>query len=105
MGFKRTFQTLLCAVVLACAGTAAAAPEPLIVTRLSDPERLIAASGSEAKPRPSLDAAMLDFGREIDQSLALQQQQIDARCRSTQAASASNGKRWAWAAVCRYQRR
>ena len=105
MGFSRLSRTLLCVGLFGAAGQAVAAPEPLIVTKLPDPELTVVAASSGTRRGPVVDTAVLDFSRAIDQQLAIQQQQIEARCRSSEAAAASAGKRWAWAAACRYQRR
>jgi hypothetical protein len=101
---------LLCAV----ATQAAPAPEPLVVTRLADPDPNYVPP-AEPKSRgkrsradeaqPVLDEAMLAFGRAIGQAALAQRQVMQARCSAGPPSGASDVERLAWEASCRYSRR
>jgi hypothetical protein len=114
MGVERTIVGALIALLAGTAQPAVAAPgEPLIVTQLPDPDPYYvppAEHSSGARKVASgqrdsaLDAAMEQFGRAIGQATRLQQQAIDARCRSGVPASAGTSERFAWEASCRYSR-
>lgn len=116
MGFARKFRNVTMCVALLFGGAAALAapPEPLVVTRLADPDPNYVPSTSERasgkrlrhrEARPIFDAAMQDFGRAIGQAAMLEQQAIEQRCRSGAPADASATDRFAWEASCRYTRR
>jgi hypothetical protein len=114
MGFERKISCLCLIIASLGANPAVAAPatEPLIVTRLADPdpnyvpppaERHAARMGRQDES-PTLDSAMQDFGRAIGQAAILQQQAIEARCNSGAPVPSGGAARWAWEANCRYQR-
>ena len=118
MGFERNVA-LVCAGVASLIGAAPAvcAPkEPLIVTQLRDPDPYFVpqpADGKEVSAKAPyandenarIDEAMADFGRAIGQAAMVEQQQIEARCRSGLPETATSEQRFAWAASCRYTRR
>lgn len=115
MGYVRTIaHRALCAIVLLSAGAASAAPrEPLIVTRLADPDPDYVDSGEpqSSKPRTSqvdaeskVEQAMRTFGRAIGEAAVLQQQQIEALCSGGAPTNAKTEQRFAYEASCRYVR-
>jgi hypothetical protein len=116
MGFERKMGRAALGLVLLldAASAAAAPPEPLIVTQLADPDpnyvpphepklNTIRAS-DQLDQGSSLDQSMQEFGRAIGQAAMLQQQAIEARCRSGAPSGSSTADRFAWEASCRYQR-
>jgi hypothetical protein len=116
MGFEQKIgRTGLAFVVLLAALPATAAPpEPLVVTRLSDPdpnyvpspsERTLARRSAEADDAATINAAMQEFGQALGQAAMAQRRAIEERCRSNDASSASSEDRLAWEAACRYMRR
>jgi hypothetical protein len=115
MGFERKIFCLCLTIASLGADPALAAPasEPLIVTRLADPDpNYVAPAGERHAARmsrqgeaPTLNSAMQDFGRAIGQAAILQQQAIEARCNSGAPVPSDGAARWAWEANCRYQRR
>jgi len=104
MGFKRKiWQAVLGLALLniAAAGQAEPEGEPLVVTRLPDPEtHMLTTSGTDEDS--SLDARIGDFSRAISQATLADQQAMQARCRA--AIPASGADRLAWEASCRYRR-
>lgn len=97
-----------------CVAPAAAQWEPLVVSKMTDPdphfiplppEQSVAQQSAARDEQAKLDEAMQDFGRAIGQAGMIQQQQLDARCRTGAPASATVEQRYAWAASCRYTRR
>ena len=118
MGFEWNIAQAGACLALLVGGTAVAAPppEPLIVTRLADPDpnfvppvdgprSRLAATADEDLQDPALDRAMEDFGRAIGQAALVQRQAIEARCKSNDATHASASERFAWQAACNYVRR
>jgi hypothetical protein len=111
MGFVSKISIAAGSVALAVFAVSAAAepPEPLVVTRLADPdpnfvapaERKHGRRHAAAENDTALDAAMADFGRVLGEALLAQQQLIDQRCKATEASAAD---RMAWEAACRYAR-
>jgi hypothetical protein len=104
MGFvRKTWATMTCALLLTGGMPAAAEPpEPLIVTRLADPDpNFVERRRRKDDDDAIVDAAMADFGRALGQALLAQQQLIDQRCKAT---AASPADRMAWEAACRYAR-
>jgi hypothetical protein len=109
----------LCASIASVTGAApalAAPREPLIVTTLPDPDHYLVTSAAEPRHGwlepgdgsnrgDSIDEAIQAFGRAIGQAAMVDQQRIEARCRSGQPESATPEQRFAWAASCRYTRR
>jgi len=116
MGFERKTGRILVGLTLLVAGTGAigASPEPSMVLRLPDhaanfvplPEPDLArdTASDQLYDNPSQEAALQEFGRAIGQAVQAQQQVIETRCRSQQAATASAASRWAWQANCSYHR-
>ena len=117
MGVERN---IVCAVI-AVASIVGAAPafadpkEPLIVTQMADPDPYYVPPAPDGKHRQAsasadadesvrIEEAMQDFGRAIGQAAMVEQQQIEARCRSGHPESATPEQRFAWAARCRYSR-
>ena len=117
MVFERKFAQAMLAgtLLLASPAVLSAAPEPLVVTRLADPDPNfvpLGDAGSGNKPAghyvgddEKLDAAMQSFGWAIGQAAIVEQQQIQAQCRSGAPTSASAEQRFAYEASCRYSRR
>ena len=91
----------------------AAPAEPLVVTKMTDPDPYFVPPPPERRGRapvraeetPTLTEAMEQFGRAIGQAAMIQQQNMEARCRSMASGSMSDAERLAWAASCRYSRR
>jgi hypothetical protein len=112
MGFRLAIARAATCVALSVAGTAviAAPPEPLLATRLPDPDpnfvplRAESKRGSSPDEQAPLDDAMQEFGRAIGQAALLEQRQIAARCQAGEPASATAEQRFAWAAACSYSR-
>jgi hypothetical protein len=118
MGFKR-IAVWACASIASTIGATpalAASKEPLIVTTLPDPDHYLLTSAVEPRQGwlkagdgnnegDGIDKAIQAFGRAIGQAAMVDQQQVEARCRSGQPESATPEQRFAWAASCRYTRR
>lgn len=117
MGFgRKIIGTVVCAALSLYASQAIAAPrEPLVVTKMTDPDpsfvpppadhsaadRAAAKADEDAK----LQQAMQDVGRVVGQAAMIQQQQIQSRCSTAAPApEAPAEQRFAWAASCRYSR-
>ena len=117
MGKVRHFgRTAISASLLLCsvATQAAPVPEPLVVTRLADPDpnylppaepKSRGKRSSAEEPQPVLDEVMLAFGRAIGQAALAQRQVMQARCGAGAPSDASAVERLAWEASCRYSRR
>lgn len=93
---------LIASFGLVTASPCLAAAEPLIVTKLREPDPDLEAQADRAA---AMDQAIQDFGLAISQTLEEQRQELRAKCNSIGMTSASASHRWAWAATCRYQRR
>jgi hypothetical protein len=116
MGFERKIGRMVVGLSLLVAGTGAigASSEPSTVLRLPDraasfvplPEPNLASdtASDQLYGNPSPEQALQEFGRAIGQAVQAQQQVIEAKCRSAQAAAASTTARWAWQANCGYHR-
>jgi hypothetical protein len=115
MGVGRTIALgAFSAVVLLNAVPAIAAPrEPLIVTRLADPDPLYvdglkSRSGKSQEATLEADSkieeAMQRFGRAIGEAAILEQQQIEALCRAGEPTNAKAEQRFDFEASCRYSR-
>jgi hypothetical protein len=91
-------------VLLASAARGAAEPaEPLTVTRLgnSETDLLISAGSVKVDSRgPAADS----FSEAVSKAVRLQQQAIQAQCRSANRGSGPIDVRWAWEARCDYRR-
>lgn len=109
-------RILLCGAMLAAAGpVAGASREPLIVTPIHEPDLGIVAAGEPRlqltvlrgtdDQQSAIDEAIESFGRAIGQAARADQQAMEAKCRSSQAAAISAAERLAWATNCGYRRR
>lgn len=115
MGLKRKFGRAASGLVLLLGTVSAvsAPAEPLLVTPPSDfGPNLLAPRESELNQMwasdgqvPGEDQAIEDFSRAISEAVQLQNQLIEANCRSTRAIPSDGPGRLAWEANCRYQRR
>lgn len=115
MGFRGVFAALALAAGPAAGAAPARSepPEPLVITQLPDPEPTFmsvsadesgAMRARESDQSPALDQAMLDFGRAIGQATRIQEQAIEARCKSGEPSGGNLVDRLTWAENCRYQR-
>lgn len=117
MGLVRKIGPAMIGVSLLLGGVPVAAeqPEPLVVTQLADPDPNYAPPPSEPKHKrwqadadddvSALDTVMADFGNVLRQAIVAQQQLIDQRCKSSEAAAGAGPDRMAWEAACKYTRR
>ena len=119
MGIEREFARAafgLAIALAAAASSAAPQPEPLVVTQLADPDPNYIPLPAVSKPQsktlqaeddqdPTLNEAMQKFGRAIGQAGMLEQQQVDARCKSINTSQVPIEQRYVWEANCRYRRR
>ena len=102
MGYWRNIAAA--ALLMTLGSTVAVAGEPLVVSRLSDPEsHLLALDGSPAEPSPEQRNA--SFINALAAATAAREQAIDAQCRTMTAVPASGEARMTWEAKCRYRRR
>lgn len=117
MGFERkVFRAAFSAVLMLSPATLAAAPapEPLIITKNADPDSGFVAApeanltvvrtragGSDA---PTLEEAMETFGRAVGQAIRVEQQAMEAACRSTPRPKAGSSEVYAWQSRCNYNR-
>lgn len=94
-------------------GAARAAPEPLVVTHLHDPDPnyipppepkrgIRTADGADESA--SIDQAMEDFGRAIGQAGMVIRQKVEAKCREGVPGDLPAEQRYAWEARCSYRR-
>ena len=116
MGFGRNLaRGALSAALLLLAAHASATPlEPLVVTRLADPDPNFAvretgskngsAQSAEAAADGRVEDAMQTFGRAIGQAAMIEQQQIEARCRTGAPVNATREQLFAYEARCSYSR-
>lgn len=118
MGIEREFARAALGLAIALAAVhsnAAPQSEPLVVTQLADPDPNYIPLPAVSKPQsrkleadddqnPTLDEAMQDFGRAIGQAGMLEQQQVDARCKSINTSQVPMEQRYVWEANCRYRR-
>jgi hypothetical protein len=113
-GFEVTRVALGAAALLIIAAPAAAEPrEPLIVTRLPDPDPNYVASvepkgetrgANETDANSRVEEAMESFGRAIGEAELVEQQQIDALCKAGAPVNATREQLFAYEASCRYSR-
>lgn len=115
MGFERNIaRAVFSAAVLVLAASAAAAPrEPLVVTKLADPDpnyiplaesKHAKADAAQADANSRIEDAMQTFGRAIGQAAMVEQQQIEARCSAGAPSNATREQLFAYEAACRYSR-
>ncbi|HZU50240.1 MAG TPA: hypothetical protein VE968_00040 [Sphingomicrobium sp.] len=106
---------IVAALPLAVAPAQAAAKEPLIVTRMADPDPNFVPSSDDSLRRKThkteaadensrIDEAMMNFGRAIGQAALIEQRQIETKCRQGPGESSTPEQRFDWAATCRYTR-
>jgi hypothetical protein len=117
MGFeRRLIRGLLSAALLAGAAPAGAQAEkePLIITPLPDAEagfvqtgeaKLVVTRSAASEETPSIDDAMASFGRAIGQAIGVEQQAIQAACKSAEAPESGTPAAYEWRARCSYVRR
>jgi hypothetical protein len=114
MGCVRNILNLGLAAGLLVAGFgASASPEPLVVTRLPDPdpnyvppplEPAGTVRRDDADQNASIDRAMEDFGRAVGQAGLVIRQKLESKCRESIPADVPAEQRYAWEARCSYQR-
>lgn len=115
MGYGLDVTRALGAAVLLIIGASAAAEprEPLVVTRLRDPDpnyvAPVARQGeargtSEADADARVEEAMESFGRVIGRAEMIEQKQIDAFCKAGSPVNATREQLFAYEASCRYSR-
>lgn len=113
MGFMRDMVGVALAGTLLGGAPAAAAPEPLVVTRLQDPDPNYvplpepkdgARRADDADENASIDQAIQDFGRAIGQAGMIIRQKVEAKCREGIPGDVPTEQRYAWEARCSYQR-
>ena len=116
MGFRRNLArgALSAATLLLTVAASAAPVEPLVVTRLADPDPDFAvrqpgskngsAQSAETAAQDGVEDAMQTFGRAIGQAAMIEQQQIEARCRTGAPINATREQLFAYEASCRYSR-
>jgi hypothetical protein len=113
MRVGRIFVAALAASASLIGAPAVAADrEPLIVTRMADPDPDFAARGTAVRRHDAsidrderIDEAMQNLGRIIGEAASIERQQIEARCRQGMSETATVEQRFAFAANCRYSRR
>ena len=116
MGFGRNLaRGAFGAATLLLAVQASAVPlEPLVVTRLADPDPDFAmrqpgskngsAHSAESAANDRVEDAMQTFGRAISQAAMIEQQRLEARCRTGAPVNATREQLFAYEASCRYSR-
>ena len=113
MGIKRdiTRVALGVALLFGVAHAAAADPPQPEWTPLPDPNAGFVPSEQQATQPPgtaggdsALDKAMERFGAAVAQAIRLDQQDIDAACRSVESVHSRSARFSAWQANCRYRR-
>jgi hypothetical protein len=114
MGHAREFIGVAfgLALLAGAAGASAAPPEPLLVTRLPDPdpnyvpplEPKLGGRRDDADQNPTIEEAMQDFGRAVGQAGLAIREKVEARCREKIPADLSAEQRFAWEARCSYRR-
>jgi hypothetical protein len=117
MGFERRLMPgfVSTALLLAAAPVGAhEAKEPLIITQIPDAEpgfvrageaKLVITRSAASDETPSIDDAMASFGRAIGQAIGIEQQAIQAACKSGEAPKAGTPAAYEWRARCSYVRR
>ena len=92
------------ALIAAFASGLSMAGEPLVVTRLPDPEtRLLTLEGVPANP--SAEQRNAEFIQALAAATAAREQNLNAQCRAANAIPVSGEARMSWEANCRYRRR
>ena len=116
MGFKPNIicGALSAALSLGTSQAIAAPHEPLVVTKMTDPDpgfvpppvdhSAADRAAIKADDDANLEQAMQDIGRVVGQAAMIEQQQIQSRCSTAAPADATAEQRFAWAASCRYSR-
>ena len=116
MGFRRDILgvAFVVTVLAGASGLNAAAPEPLVVKHLPDPDPNYvpppaevsgaARPAEDADQDASIDQAMETFGRAVGQAGLVIRQRVEAKCRESIPADVPAEQRYAWEARCSYQR-
>ena len=116
MGIERDIARAALGVVLLLGGVHAAAADPSLPgwAPLPDPNAGLVPlpdPGQQATQPPgtsggdlALDEAMASFGAAVAQAIRLDQQTIDATCKSIEAVRGRTARISAWQANCRYRR-
>lgn len=117
MGFERRLACGMLSAALALSAApvdARSAKEPLIITPLPDAEagfvqtgeaKLVVTRSAASEETPSIDDAMASFGRAIGQAIGVEQQAIQAACKSAEAPESGTPAAYEWRARCSYVRR
>ena len=117
MGFERRLACGMLSAALALSAApvdARSAKEPLIITPLPDAEagfvqtgeaKLVVTRSDASDETPSIDDAMASFGRAIGQAIGVEQQAIQAACKSAEAPESGTPAAYEWRARCSYVRR
>lgn len=117
MGFERRLACGMLSAALALSAApvdARSAKEPLIITPLPDAEagfvqtgeaKLVVTRSAASDETPSIDDAMASFGRAIGQAIGVEQQAIQAACKSAEAPESGTPAAYEWRARCSYVRR
>jgi len=117
MGVKRKIAAAVAAASIIGGSQAAAAPsaEPLVITKLPDPEQAlvrtadpipkVVQAGASTDEQPSFDQAMRSFGLAVDRAIRVEQQAMKAACRASTPPKAGSAEVYAWGARCSYDRR
>lgn len=117
MGFKRRIAAAVAAGFIVGASQAGAVPsaEPLVVTKLPEPEQALVTTrepalkvvrtGVSADEQPSFDQAMQSFGRAVDRAIQIEQQAMKAACKASAPPKPGSAEVYAWGARCSYDRR
>jgi len=117
MGFERRLACGMLSAALALSAApvdARSAKEPLIITSLPDAEagfvqtgeaKLVVTRSAASEETPSIDDAMASFGRAIGQAIGVEQQAIQAACKSAEAPESGTPAAYEWRARCSYVRR
>jgi hypothetical protein len=106
VGIERKLRLLTIAVSLLAGGTAGIArPQgSLVLAPATDAQPYFVPPATEVKLDPA-DEAIQQFRRAISEAAVLQQQRIQASCRTSSPQGGTPEQRFAWAANCRYARR
>ena len=104
MGFKRTIGWAVPTLASLSSAALAAEREPLSITTFREGEAALQPVGirDEAPRQAAFDIEA--FSRAVSEAIRVQQQSIEAKCRSADRHAGTIAARWAWEASCRYPR-